>query len=228
MLFLTEVVANNTLNPGLRLGVLLAGLILAYICGSVNGAIVCSFAFYRKDIRNFGSGNAGLTNYYRVFGKKTVLFVFLIDALKTAVPVVLCGYLFKFISFPGFAGFTKETGTIGAGLFCMLGHAYPVFYKFRGGKTVMALGTLVWFVSWKMAICCWIIFILAVLLSRYVSLGSIVGAAAYPIFLMVFAEGSAFDWCVAGISALFLIVRHRANIVRILKKTESKLTLHRS
>ncbi len=113
----------------------------AYVIGSVNGAIIISKYFYKKDIRNFGSGNAGLTNFYRVFGKGGAVLVVLIDVLKTVAPVIIGGLLFShFIDAAYFKG-----GNVGllrlsffgseyAGFFVMLGHCYPLFYSFRAER----------------------------------------------------------------------------------------------
>jgi len=187
----------------------------AYLLGGINGAIITSKYFYKKDVRDYGSGNAGLTNFYRVFGKYGLVLVIAIDILKTAVPVIFAGWLF------GRSDMWAE-GSAFAGFFAMLGHAYPLYYEFKGGKAVMAGGTLVWFVDWRIGIVVWAAFAVAVLLTRYVSLGSVVAGIFYPVSMAVFGiYGLAL--IMVTLSGALLIFRHKENIKRIIKGTESKL-----
>jgi len=188
---------------------------LAYLMGGINGAIITSKYFYKKDVRDYGSGNAGLTNFYRVFGKYGLVLVIAIDILKTAVPVIFAGWLL------GLSDMWVQ-GSAFAGFFAMLGHSYPLYYEFKGGKTVMAGGTVVWFVDWRIAIIVWLTFALAVLLTRYVSLGSVVAGFFYPAAMAAFGiYGLAL--IMVALSGALLIFRHKENIKRILKGTESKL-----
>lgn len=208
--------------------------IQAYVIGGINGAIITSKYFYKKDIRQYGSGNAGLTNFYRVFGKGGAALVVLIDVLKTVGPVIIGGLLFAhFLDADYFVG-----GNVGlfnlnffgseyAGFFVMLGHSYPLFYGFRGGKGVMAMGTIIFFVDWRVALVAWGAFILLTLLTRYVSLGSVVGCAAYPISQALFGLGGTWELLVAIASAALLTFRHRENIKRLFQGKESKLKLRR-
>lgn len=189
----------------------------AYLLGGINGAIITSKTFYKKDIRDYGSGNAGLTNYYRVFGKSSVALVLAIDILKTAFPVFIAGYLM------GLSGRGVE-GSAFAGFFTMLGHAYPVYYGFRGGKTVMAGGTAVWFIDWRVAIILWVAFALTVIFTRYVSLGSVAGGVLYPVSIAILGVGNDyFAFIMVLLSGALLIYRHKENIKRIIKGTESKI-----
>ncbi len=206
----------------------------AYVIGSVNGAIIISKYFYKKDIREFGSGNAGLTNFYRVFGKGGAVLVVLIDVLKTIAPVVIGGLLFShYIDADFFKG-----GNVGlfslsffgseyAGLFVMLGHCYPLFYGFRGGKGVMAMGTILFFVDWRVALAAWGTFILLAVLTRFVSLGSVIGCAAYPAAQAIFGLGGPWELLVAILSAALLISRHWENIKRLIEGRESKFSFRR-
>jgi glycerol-3-phosphate acyltransferase PlsY len=206
----------------------------AYVIGSVNGAIIVSKYFYKKDIREYGSGNAGLTNFYRVFGKGGAVLVVLIDVLKTIAPVIIGGLLFShFVDAAFFKG-----GNVGlfrlsffgseyAGFFVMLGHCYPLFYGFRGGKGVMAMGTILFFVDWRVALAGWGTFILLTLLTRFVSLGSIIGCAAYPVAQALLGLGGPWELVVAAASAVLLISRHWENIKRLVKGKESKFSFRR-
>ena len=190
----------------------------AYMLGSINGAIITSKYYYKKDIREFGSGNAGLTNFYRVFGWYGAMLVVLIDIMKTVLPVLFAGWLMGLIGRWG-------EGCAFAGFFAMLGHSYPIYYGFKGGKTVMAGGTIVWFVDWRVGVIVWVIFALLVLLTRYISLGSMLAGASYPIALIALGVTDWFTITMVILSAALLIFRHKANIKRILNGTESKLTI---
>jgi len=208
----------------------------AYILGSVNGAIITSKAFFRKDIRDYGSGNPGLTNFYRVFGKVGVLLVVFIDVLKTVAPVLFGGWLFAHftdmvLSEVGpFVRFSSLTffGQALAGFFVMLGHCFPVFYKFRGGKGVMAIGAIVIVIDWRLALISWGVFILVTLISRYVSLGAMLGSTAFPVSMAILGIGGIAELNVIILCVLLVIFRHIPNIKRLVKGEESKLKLKRS
>jgi len=209
----------------------------AYILGSVNGAIITSKAIYRKDIRDYGSGNPGLTNFYRVFGKGGALLVIFIDVIKTMAPVIFGGLLFAqytdmVLSEVGpLVRFFDEAffGQSLAGLFVMLGHCFPLFYKFKGGKGVMAIGAIVIVIDWRLALISWGIFILATGLTRYVSLGAMLGCIAFPLSMLII-DGS---WGLAELNVitlcvLLVIIRHVPNIKRLIKGEESKFNIKRS
>lgn len=213
---------------------LIVTAIQAYIIGGINGAIITSKYFYKKDIRKFGSGNPGLTNFYRVFGKGGVVLVILIDVLKTVTPVIIGGFLFaQFLSpdtFPsGNVGFFSLSffGSEFAGFFVMMGHCFPLFYEFRGGKGVMAVGTMIFFIDWRVALVAWGMFILLTLLTRFVSLGAIVGVISYPIMVGLLGFGGVWEILIAAASAGLLIYRHRENIKRIILGKESKFSFRR-
>jgi glycerol-3-phosphate acyltransferase PlsY len=206
--------------------------IQAYVIGSVNGAIITSKYFYKKDIRKFGSGNAGLTNFYRVFGKGGAIAVVLIDVVKTVAPVLIGGFLFsRFLNADYFVdvGFFSLSlfGSELAGFFVMLGHSYPLYYGFKGGKGVMAMGTILFFVDWRIALFGWGAFILVTLLTRYVSLGSIIGVTAYPVSQALMGLGGTWELIIAVLSAVLLIFRHKENIKRLIKGKESKFSFKR-
>jgi len=202
---------------------LLSTAIPAYILGGVNGAIITSKYIYRKDIRKFGSGNPGLTNFYRVFGKGGVLLVVAIDVFKTVAPVLFGGWLFgRYFDMTLF-------GRAMAGFFVMLGHCFPVFYEFKGGKGVMAAGAIIFFLDWRIAIISWVTFIVVTALTRYVSLAAMLGGAAIPITLLVFKLGGFYEFVAVLLCALLLIARHQANIERLVRGTESKFSFrHRN
>ena len=213
---------------------LIAAAAQAYVIGGINGSIIASKYFYRKDIRKFGSGNPGLTNFYRVFGKGGVAIVVLIDVLKTVAPVIISGWLFAHFlpatTFPsGNVGFFSLSffGSEWAGFFVMMGHCFPLFYEFRGGKGVMAVGTIVFFIDWRIALAAWGMFVLLTLLTRYVSLGAIVGVLVYPLMVGLLGYGGIWEILIASACAALLIVRHRENIKRLVTGKESRFSFHR-
>ncbi|MDL2300621.1 glycerol-3-phosphate 1-O-acyltransferase PlsY [Clostridiaceae bacterium OttesenSCG-928-D20] len=187
----------------------------SYVLGSLNGAIIASNLFFKKDIRGFGSGNPGLTNFHRTFGVGGAALVILIDMLKTVIACLLGKLLLGVI----------ELGTVGLlfGGFCaMVGHAFPFMYEFKGGKGVLAGGTIVIMLDWRVALICWGVFLLTILFSRYVSLGSVLCALCLPLSMWMFKyEG--IEVTLGLFCALLLIVRHGENIVRLINGRERKL-----
>lgn len=194
--------------------------VISYLLGCCNTSIVISKYFLRDDVRNHGSGNAGLTNFYRVFGQKKILFVILADVMKTVVSVLLgAAVLDTFCGQP-------VIGKLLGGLFCIVGHMYPVMFGLKGGKGVLAGGTLALFMGWKVALIFWGLFILCLLLTRFVSLGSLSAATAFP-----FAVGGFYqNWIytvLAAIAGGLIVWKHRENIRRLVHGQESKLQFHR-
>jgi len=208
----------------------------AYVLGSLNGAITASKVIYRKDIRDYGSGNPGLTNFYRVFGKGGFLLVLLIDVIKTIAPVIFGGMLFAHYTdmvltelWPVGRFFTVSFfGQALAGLFVMLGHCFPMFYKFKGGKGVMAIGAIVIVIDWRLALISWGIFIIVTALTRYVSLGAMLGSIAFPTSMLIIGVGRLAEFNVIILCVLLVIFRHAPNIKRLVKGEESKLILKRN
>ena len=195
----------------------------SYLLGGLNGAIIVSRLVYGDDVRKHGSGNAGLTNFYRTYGSRAILLLILIDVLKTAVPVIVGGMLVS--STFTFASVEERVlvGRIFGGLFAMVGHAYPWLYHFKGGKGVLAGGTAALFMDMRVGLIVWGVFIVAVLLTKYVSLGSVLAGIALPIsFLLLGAN----PWAVllSALCGLFLVFRHRENIIRLLRGQERKLS----
>jgi len=215
----------------------------AYILGSLNGAIIASKTFFRKDIRDYGSGNPGLTNFYRTFGKVGVLLVILIDVLKTVTPVLFGGWLFAEFAdmyitevwgiWP-FNIFFNEAffGQALAGFFVMMGHCFPLFYKFKGGKGVTAIGAIVIVIDWRLALISWGVFVLIVLLTRFVSLGAMLGSVAFPTSMLIMNLTGVEEFGLAELNiiimcVLLVIVRHVPNILRLVKGEESKFSFSR-
>ena len=197
---------------------------VAYTVGSVNGALIASRFIYKDDVRNHGSKNAGLTNFVRTYGKKSALLVLLIDILKSAVPIFLAGLLFT--HFLDFATAEERVliGRVFAGLFTMLGHCYPLFYKFRGGKGVLSGATTLLFVSLPLFAILLTLFILVVIFTRYISLGSVLAGLLFPIGCFIFALPPMVI-VLAVLCGTLLVFKHHGNIARLIAGTENKFSL---
>ena len=188
----------------------------AYILGSVNGAILTSRVIFRRDVRNYGSGNAGLTNFLRTFGPTGLVLVLAIDVLKSVIAMLIGGWLMK----------SYEAVTVGrlfAGFCLMLGHDFPLFHNFKGGKAVLCGGTVAFMVDWRIGLICILGFALVVVFTGYVSLGSIIGAALCPIMMLVF-DFTGLEVTLALLCALLIIFKHAENILRLVRGTERKLS----
>ena len=191
--------------------------VVSYLLGGVNGSIITSMNFFQKDVRNYGSGNAGLTNFVRTFGSNGILMVLLVDILKTVASVMLGHWLLGMVGYP-------MVGKLFAGFCVMLGHVYPVYYRFHGGKAVLCAGAFVWLVDWRIGLVCWAVFLIVVVFSKYVSLGAISGALLMPIGLLAFGY-SGLEALIGLLCVLLLIFAHRENIQRLRRGTENKLNL---
>jgi glycerol-3-phosphate acyltransferase PlsY len=195
--------------------------VMAYLLGGINGSIIVSRYIYKKDIRNFGSGNPGLTNFYRVFGKRNALLVILIDILKNAIPFFIGKLLI------GSASDYRLIGCELVGLCVMLGNAFPVYYGFRGGKGVMVMGIILFFIDWRIALTIWCTFFFILTLTRCVSISAITSVVLYPLMIGLLRLGGIWELLIAILSAALLIIRHRENIKRILNGTESKIVIRK-
>lgn len=201
---------SNTLF--LALGLVLCAAI-GYFLGSVNSAIIISKVRYRQDIRNYGSKNAGMTNMLRTYGKGAAVMTLLGDVAK-AVIACLIGKLLL-----------GESGGYIAGFFCIIGHVFPIYYGFKGGKGVLTLAAMVLMMNWQTFLVLFTLFILIVSFSKYISLGSVMCALLYPIVLSKFAEPNIFGAVVSILVAVLVTVMHRSNIKRLLAGEENKLSL---
>ena len=195
-------------------------LLLGYFLGCLNGSVMVSHFVIRDDVRQHGSGNAGLTNFYRTYGAKYALGVILFDMGKTVVACLLGGAMFNHL-FGDWA-----LGVLLGGLGCELGHMFPVFFGFKGGKGILSGGTLVWLLNWRVALIAWGLFAALWLLTRYVSLGSVSAAASMPISTWFLCGHNPLYTVLGAVIAALVVWCHRDNIRRLLKGQERKFHWH--
>ena len=189
----------------------------AYVLGSVNGSIIVSRYLFHSDVRTMGSGNAGLTNFYRNYGPKGIAGVLGIDIAKGVLAALIGGLVFPLAT--GDQALKPEYVDIGRlfATFCLiLGHVFPVFYGFRGGKGILCGVSAVFIVDYNAGVIALVVFVLAFLLTRYVSLGSVLGTISVPVTLL--AKGfSGLCLILACLSVLLVIMKHGENIIRIIR-----------
>lgn len=201
--------------------------VVAYLIGSIPTAVWYGQGFFGIDIRQHGSGNAGATNVFRTLGKRAGTVVMLVDVIKGYTATILATLLW-------YAGVITEpeiiTFKIGFGLVAVVGHLYPVFAQFRGGKGVASLLGMVLAIHPEMALVCIGIFLLVVIASQYVSLGSILAALAFPVLLLlrIFGEKESPLLIVFGfIVFLMVVLTHQKNIGRLWRGQENRTVLIR-
>ena len=195
-------------------------LLLGYLLGCLNGSVMVSHFIIKDDVRQHGSGNAGLTNFYRTYGARYALGVILFDMGKTVLACVIGGIAFRYL----FADWTL--GVLVGGLGCELGHMFPVFFGFKGGKGILSGGTLVWLLDWRMGLIAWGLFALLWLVTRYVSLGSVAAAVSMPVSTWFLFGGSVLYTLLAVLIAALVVWCHRENIRRLLRGEERKFHWH--
>ena len=211
---------------------------VGYLIGSVNLSIILSKLMGKGDIREQGSGNAGTTNTLRVLGKGPAALVLIFDICKAVIAILLAKgifaisgvEMFKLLGDTTTLNVTYELGILLAALGAILGHNYPIYYGFKGGKGIAtSLGALL-MIEWQIGLVCLVFALVLMISSRMVSLGSICAAILYPV--LVWIMGSAFGTSFkarmiytifAVLVAALAIYRHRANITRLLNGTENKL-----
>lgn len=202
-------------------------VLLAYLFGSIPTAVWFGQAFYGVDVREFGSGNAGATNTFRVLGPKPGGIVMLIDIFKgwtsTNLPYLLDSSIVGNHYAPQFINFQLALGVI-----AVLGHLFPVFAGFRGGKGVATLFGMVLAIHAPAALCCVTVFVLTLLITKYVSLSSILAGFTFPFSIAFVFKTTVPSVLLYGVAICALIlVTHQKNIERLLKGHESKIYLFR-
>ena len=201
--------------------IIAVGAILAYLIGSLPSAVWLGQAYQGIDVRDFGSGNAGATNTFRVLGTKAGIFVMALDIFKGLTAVTLATVWMQL-------GFIAESQIVlfklVFGISAVLGHIFPIYIGFRGGKGVATLLGMVLGINPLVAAICIAMFLIVLLLTKYVSLGSIIGTLTFPVMLMITdIEPNDLLLIVFGFT-FFLVVlfTHKRNVQRILNGTENK------
>ena len=212
--------------------------VIAYLLGSLNSAIIVTKLTAKKDIRAYGSGNAGATNVLRSQGKFPALLTTLGDLLKSFAAVLIGGLLLVNLQLTisplsswQFLG-AKLVGQYLAGFFCIIGHVFPLYFGFKGGKGVLTTLGMMLILDWRVALICLGFFIVVVAVWRMVSLGSVVAAALLPVFTYIFRslvekQSAGTVWfctAMAILIAALLILKHLPNLKRIASGTESKFS----
>ena len=225
-LFSNAILPAEIYTPVLLLSVLVV-IIVSYLLGSINSAIIISKLIYRDDVRKHGSGNPGTTNMLRTYGKGAALLTLLGDMAKTALSILIAGIVFGFYYVYGVSmhdGFCYV-----AGLFSVLGHVFPLYYKFKGGKGVLSTATMVLILSPIPFLILIALFIALVAWTKYVSLGSVSAAILYPValhgtFSVIGLPESGLISLSSIVLAILIVWCHRANLVRISNRTENKIS----
>lgn len=219
--------------------------VAAYLLGSINTAVMVTGIVTKgkKDIRQMGSGNAGFTNVLRSVGKVPAIVTIVCDALKCVVAVLLGGFIFSLIAADSqiLSNEFVNCGKYIAGIFCILGHSYPVYFHFKGGKGVVTAAALMLTEDWRVFLCIIATFLIIFLISKIISAASITCAVLYAPY--TFAMTFIFDYLNGGgyslayvllstfaalVIGIFVVVKHKENIKRLLKGEEKKITSKKS
>lgn len=190
----------------------------AYFLGNLNGAVCISALIADDDVRKHGSGNAGLTNFIRNYGVGSSLYVILIDAGKAVLACLASGLILEPF------GYGREGLALG-GTCVMLGHAFPALLGFKGGKGILSGLFIAVVIDWRIAVLILAVFLVVYFTTRYVSLGSILAAAAFAIGFAVFQHDNLYVMLGGIFMGLLAIFLHRSNIVRLVKGQERKTNL---
>ncbi len=182
--------------------------VIAYLLGSISVAVLLTRDRIGSDVRKQGSGNAGATNVARVFGMKAGVVTLLGDMVKAALSG-LAGWLIG-----------GETGLAVACIACLVGHCWPVYFGFRGGKGVSVAGCIALLLDWRMFLLLVVWFAVMAIISRRVSFASCSSAAVYPLLYWLFNRGMTIQLAICIVIALIVIIMHRGNLVRLIHGTE--------
>lgn len=195
-------------------------MVVGYIIGSLNTSIIVS-QFYGVDIREHGSKNAGMTNTFRVLGKLAGILVILGDTAKGILSACIGRYIL------GKLALSSEIGMLLGGLGAILGHNFPIFFGFKGGKGVLTTASVLVYLDYRIAAGLFVIFLVIVICTRYISLGSIVSAVLMPVAVLIVRHDVArkymFIWSL--LVAISAVVMHKNNIMRLLQGKESKFSI---
>ena len=215
--------------------------IAAYLLGSINTAVIVTKIVTKgkQDIRQMGSGNAGFTNVLRSVGKVPAIFTIVCDALKCVIAVIIGWFIFSFVSADSAAvsGDLSYIGKYIAGIFCIFGHSYPVYFNFKGGKGVVTAAGLMLSEDWRVFLLILTTFLLVFIFTKIISISSITCAVLYAVYTFIITffvdyrggAGYSLSYVIISTAAaliigVFVIVKHKENIGRLLRGEEKKIT----
>jgi len=203
----------------------ISALILAYLFGSIPTAVWLGQGFYGIDVREYGSGNAGATNTFRVLGKKAGVIVMVIDIFKGWTATNLAAFIGLSVTGPQHS--TQYVNyQLALGITAVMGHLFPIFAGFRGGKGIATLFGMILAVHFEAAMICVLVFLVVLLISNYVSLSSISAGFAFPLSIVFVFQSPIRSILLYGMCICILIlVTHQKNIERLLRGSESKVNL---
>jgi len=197
-------------------------LILAYLIGSIPTAVWIGKIFYNLDVREHGSGNAGATNTFRVLGKAAGIPVLIFDILKGILAISLANTLGDYIK----GGDSLINLKIALGVSAFLGHLYPIYVGFRGGKGVATMLGIIISLNYPSALLAVAVFIIVFKISKYVSLSAMIAAYSYPVFILVIYKSNSPTMVVFSLLvAVIITITHQKNIERLFNNKESKMSL---
>lgn len=206
--------------------------VLSYLIGSLNSAIIATYLVARKDVREFGSKNAGLTNVYRIFGKTAACLTLLFDFLKGFIAVFIANlpFIFGIISKDEYDSMILS---LAAAIFIILGHSFPIFYEFKGGKGILLAAVCMLATDPVVFLCEFIVFFALVALTRYISVGSIACCIGYPLFTLLWQgfisqffgieyQNVLIHTLLTLVMGIICFLRHMPNVKRLLNHEENK------
>ena len=206
----------------------ISAVLLAYLFGSIPSAVWIGQAFYGVDVREYGSGNAGATNVFRVLGKKAGLVVMTIDILKGFTATKLAYFIGLSVTGPQDSS-QFINYQLALGLTAVVGHLFPVFAGFRGGKGVATLFGMILAVNYPAALLCVLVFVVVLLVTKYVSLSSICAGFTFPLgIIFIFHSTIKTEVLYSMCVCVLVLVTHQKNLERLLKGKESKVYLFKS
>lgn len=217
---------------GIQILICIICSVVGYLFGSISSGIILSQKIYKKDIRELGSKNSGATNMGRIFGLKVGFIVIILDMLKTAIPIWICYFILKFTALSNYN--LDKIGFLITGLSALIGHCYPIYHKFKGGKAVSSFAGIVASTCWLLIPIGLISYLVLLKLQKKVSLTSIIvslfistlsiGLIYLPNYFMNFKiQATIYYTLTLFICSFILIFRHKENIKRIIKGQESKI-----
>ena len=197
----------------------ISAALAAYLIGGWNPAITFSKTIYKKDIRTCGSGNPGFTNFRRTFGNRYAWYVLMLDLGKASVVVVLFAHLFL----KNEVGL--QFGAAYTGIFALLGHTYPIWYGFKGGKGFWVSLSVLYVIDWRIGLIATLIMNLLLFATKYMSLATVTALLISPV-VMIFFETPMPVILFSAVNVLFVAIRHKENFKRLKNGTESKFKVN--